>query len=100
MVARPKPGSGTFQWTTLLYLLLIVVFPLVLMGTVQAQGSSATNTNQEDLRDGEAADPIYGNFAGMADPPVIGIDLGTSRKPMKRLVILIETQVRHTVAWA
>jgi hypothetical protein len=100
MVARPKLRSGTFQWTTLLYLLLILVFPLVLMGTVQAQGSSATNTYREDLGDGEAAYPICGNFADMEDPPVVGIDLGASSKLMKRLVILIETQVRHTAAWA
>jgi ABC-type sulfate transport system permease component len=55
MVARPKSGSGTFQWTTLVFLLLILVFPLALMGTVQAQGSFATNTNRKDLGDGELA---------------------------------------------
>jgi hypothetical protein len=100
MVARSKPGSGTFQWTTLLYLLLILVFPLVLMGTVQAQGSSATNTNRQDLGDGEPAYPTCGSFADIDDRLVIGIDLGASSKLMKRLTILIETQVRHTVAWA
>jgi len=100
MVARSKPGSGTFQWTTLLYLLLILVFPLVLMGTVQAQGSSATNTNRQDLGDGEPAYPTCGSFADIDDRLVIGIDLGASNKLMKRLTILTETQVRHTVAWA
>ena len=91
MVTRPKSGSSTFQWTTLLYLLLILAFPLMLMGTVQAQGSSATNTNRKDLGDGGLAYPICGNFADMDDPPVIGIDLGAFSKFMKRLVILIET---------
>jgi hypothetical protein len=85
MVARSKSGPGTFQWTTLLYLLLILVFPLVLMGTVQAQRPSATNTNRQDLGDGEPAYPICGSFADIDDRLVIGIDLGAFSKLMKEV---------------
>jgi hypothetical protein len=70
------------------------------MGTVQAQDSSATNTNRQGLGDGEPAYPICGNFADTDGRLVIGIDLGASSKPVKRLAILTGTQARHTVAWA
>jgi hypothetical protein len=58
MFLRSKSLPNTFQWTTLLYLVLVLVFPLVLMGTVQAQGPSASNTSREDLGDGKLAEII------------------------------------------
>lgn len=55
-----KASPSTFQWTTLFYLLLILVCPLALIGSVQAQ-------DQTPLNDSSAE---YGT--------VIGIDLGTT----------------------
>ena len=80
MVARSRPGSNAFQWTTLLYLLLILLFPLLLIGTVHAQGSSASNTSREDLGDGKLADFICGICEPADSRPVIGIDLGMFKK--------------------
>ena len=77
MATWSKSASKPFEWTTLLYILLILVFPLVLMSTVQAQGSSASNTSREDLGDGKPAQSVSCTRSDPVDVLlVIGIDLG------------------------
>ena len=58
-MARSRGSASRFEWTTILYLLVILVAPLALIGTVRAD-------EQKVVKD--ASD--YGT--------VIGIDLGTT----------------------
>lgn len=58
-MARSRGSASRFEWTTILYLLLVLVAPLALLGTVQAD-------EQTTLKD----ETNYGT--------VIGIDLGTT----------------------
>ena len=60
MTARRASKASAFQFTTLLYLLLIFVCPLALLGRVQAQDQTPMNDSASE----------YGT--------VIGIDLGTT----------------------
>jgi hypothetical protein len=76
MVARSKSSSDAFQWTALIYFLVVLAFPLVLVSTVQAQGSSAPYASREDLGDGKPAEIICGTWDPADVGPVIGIDLG------------------------
>jgi Hsp70 protein len=58
-MARSRGSASRFEWTTILYLLLVLVAPLALLGTVRAE-------DQTPLKD----ENNYGT--------VIGIDLGTT----------------------
>ena len=58
-MARSRGTASRFEWTTILYLVLVLVFPLALLGTVRAE-------EQTSLKD----ENNYGT--------VIGIDLGTT----------------------
>jgi endoplasmic reticulum chaperone BiP len=58
-MARSRGSASRFEWTTILYLLLVLVAPLALLGTVRAD-DQAPLKNEND----------YGT--------VIGIDLGTT----------------------
>ena len=58
-MARSRGSASRFEWTTILYLLLVLVAPLALLGTVRAD-------EQTTLKD----ETNYGT--------VIGIDLGTT----------------------
>ncbi|KPI40061.1 glucose-regulated-like protein [Cyphellophora attinorum] len=59
-MARRASSSSTFQWTTIFYLLLIFICPLLLIGTVNAEDQTPLNDTDNN----------YGT--------VIGIDLGTT----------------------
>lgn len=59
-MARARGSASRFEWTTILYLLLVLVAPLALVGSVRA------DEDQQVLKD----QPNYGT--------VIGIDLGTT----------------------
>ena len=58
-MARSRGSASRFEWTTILYLLLVLVAPLALLGTVRAEDQ--TTMKEENS---------YGT--------VIGIDLGTT----------------------
>lgn len=58
-MVRSRGSASRFEWTTILYLLVVLVAPLALLGTVQAD-------EQTTLKDET-------NFG-----TVIGIDLGTT----------------------
>ncbi len=78
MVARSQSGSKTLHLTTVLYLLLVLVFPLALMGTVRAQESVVEEKN-ESLGDGKLVESVRGYGVGSTNTgTVIGIDLGTT----------------------
>lgn len=58
-MARSRGSASKFEWTTILYLLLVLVAPLALLGTVRADDQAALKDEHN-----------YGT--------VIGIDLGTT----------------------
>jgi endoplasmic reticulum chaperone BiP len=58
-MTRSRGSASRFEWTTILYLLLVLVAPLALLGSVRAE-EQTTLKNEND----------YGT--------VIGIDLGTT----------------------
>jgi hypothetical protein len=58
-MARSRGSASRFEWTTVLYLVFVLVFPLALLGSVRAD-------DQASLKD----ENNYGT--------VIGIDLGTT----------------------
>jgi endoplasmic reticulum chaperone BiP len=60
IMARRASSSSTFQWTTIFYLLLIFICPLLLIGSVNAEDQTPLNDTDNN----------YGT--------VIGIDLGTT----------------------
>ncbi|KAK8210648.1 heat shock protein 70 [Phyllosticta capitalensis] len=55
MARRSRGANSRFQWTTVLYLLLVICAPMVLLGTARAQADE-----------------------GAVKGPVVGIDLGTT----------------------
>jgi Hsp70 protein len=58
-MARSRGSASRFEWTTVLYLVLVLVFPLALLGSVRAEDQAALKDENN-----------YGT--------VIGIDLGTT----------------------
>lgn len=58
-MARSRGSASKFEWTTILYLVLVLVAPLALLGTARAEDQAALKDENN-----------YGT--------VIGIDLGTT----------------------
>lgn len=79
MAGRSKGGSTPFAWTTVFYLLLVLIAPFALLQTARAQDEQAPL--KEDLGTGTLPDeepwPICGT-SNEETEPVIGIDLGTT----------------------
>lgn len=72
--------AARFEWTTLFYLLLIFVAPMVLLGTVHAAEDTSASNNTNDYGTGMDKGPPLRAFFGhlLTRFSVIGIDLGTT----------------------
>ncbi len=81
MAGRSRGGSTPFAWTTVFYLLLVLIAPFALLQTARAQDEQAPL--KEDLGTGTLPNDEPWRFCGGMYPneqiePVIGIDLGTT----------------------
>lgn len=74
MAGRSRGNSAPFAWTTVFYLLLVLVAPLAFLHTANAQDEQ--QPIREDLGDGMSSSISI--RTKLIFPAVIGIDLGTT----------------------